>query len=172
VPGRSRSEAVSSRQSQAPEGATGSKDFSFGASRTVKRNEVTRNKRLGGDQGRSPSLGPLTCGPAVDGRDAETGCKGNVHRFFGLLFERYYLSRMDPNSKATPETVALARQILRSIYFVTEGRHLATCRLGSIPNATTGAVMYAIRAHWIELKSDSTVCLTDEGRRLAIKQAN
>jgi hypothetical protein len=32
--------------------------------------------------------------------------------------------------------------------------------------------MYAIRAHWIELKSDSTVCLTDEGRRLAIKQAN
>jgi hypothetical protein len=26
---------------------------------------------------------------------------------------------------------------------VTEGRHLATCRLGSIPNATTAAVMYA-----------------------------
>ena len=85
---------------------------------------------------------------------------------------RYYLSNMDPNSTATPETIALARQILRSIYLVTEGRHLATCRLGSIPGATTAAVMYAIRAHWIELKSDSGVCLTDEGRRLAIKQAN
>jgi hypothetical protein len=79
---------------------------------------------------------------------------------------------MDPENKPAPETVALARQILRSIYLVTEGRHLATCRLGSIPGATTAAVMYAIRAHWIELKSDAGVCLTDEGRRLAIKQAN
>ena len=85
---------------------------------------------------------------------------------------RYYLSNMDPENKPAPETVALARQILRSIYLVTEGRHLATCRLGSITGATTAAVMYAIRAHWIELKSDSGVCLTDEGRRLAIKQAN
>jgi hypothetical protein len=79
---------------------------------------------------------------------------------------------MDPNSTATPETIVLARQILRSIYVVTEGSHRATCRLTSIPGATTAAVMYAIRARWIELKSASTVCLTDEGRRLAIKQAN
>jgi hypothetical protein len=78
---------------------------------------------------------------------------------------------MDPNSTATPETIALARQILRSIYLATEGGYLTPCRLGSIPGATTAAVVYAIRAHWIELKTDSSVCLTDEGRRLATKRA-
>jgi hypothetical protein len=57
---------------------------------------------------------------------------------------------MEHDSKAAPETVALARQILRSIYLATEGRHLAPCRLGSIPGATTAAVMYAIRANWID----------------------
>jgi hypothetical protein len=78
---------------------------------------------------------------------------------------------MDPNSTATPETIALARQILRSIYLATEGGHLATCRLGSIPGATTAAVMYALRSHWLELEGTG-VCLTNEGRQLAIKQAN
>jgi hypothetical protein len=78
---------------------------------------------------------------------------------------------MDPNSTATPETIALARQILRSIYLVTERRYLAPCRLGSIPGATTAAVMYALRSHWLELKVTG-VCLTNEGRQLAIKQAN
>ena len=50
---------------------------------------------------------------------------------------------MDPNGTATPDTIALARQILRSIYLMTEGRHLAQCRLGNIPGATTAALMYA-----------------------------
>jgi hypothetical protein len=109
----------------------------------------------------------------VDGRDAEAGTQRNAQRVFGLLFSVLcHRSSMDPNSSATPETIALARQILRSIYLATEGRHLAPCRLGSIPGATTAAVMYAIRANWIELKIGSAVCLTPEGRRLAIKQAN
>lgn len=79
---------------------------------------------------------------------------------------------MDPDSEPTPETVALARHILRSIYLVTEGRHMATCRLTSIPGATTVGVMYALRSHWIELMGNYSVCLTDAGRRLAVKQAN
>jgi hypothetical protein len=32
-------------------------------------------------------------------------------------------------------------------------------------------MMYALRSHWLELKGTG-VCLTDEGRQLAIKQAN
>ena len=79
---------------------------------------------------------------------------------------------MDPDSEPTPETVELARHILRSIYLVTEGRPMAACRLTSIPGATTADVMYALRIHWIEMKGNFSVCLTDEGRRLAVKQAN
>jgi hypothetical protein len=79
---------------------------------------------------------------------------------------------MEHDSKVAPETVALARQILRSIYLVTEGRHLAPGRLSSIPGATAAAVPCAVRNHWLELKGNSSVCLTDEGRRLAIEQGN
>ena len=79
---------------------------------------------------------------------------------------------MDPDNEPTPETVELARHILRSIYLVTEGRPMAACRLSSIPGATTAGVMYALRIHWIEVKGNFSVCLTDEGRRLAVKQAN
>ena len=79
---------------------------------------------------------------------------------------------MEHDSKAAPETLALARQMLRSIYLVTEGRYLAPCRLTSIPGVTAAAVGYAVRNHWLELNDNSSVCLTDEGRRLAIKQAN
>ena len=49
---------------------------------------------------------------------------------------------------------------------------MAACRLSSIPGATTAGVMYALRIHWIEMKGNFSVCLTDEGRRLAVKQAN
>ena len=82
------------------------------------------------------------------------------------------LSHMEHDYEAAPETVALARQILRSIYLVTEGRYRAPCRLSNIPGVTTAAVVYAVRNHWLELKGNSSVCLTDEGSRLAIKQAN
>jgi hypothetical protein len=79
---------------------------------------------------------------------------------------------MEHDSKGAPETLAPARQILRSIYLVTEGRYLAPCRLSSIPGVTAAAVVHAVRNHWLELKDNSSVCLTDEGRQLAIKQAN
>ena len=58
---------------------------------------------------------------------------------------------MEHDSKAAPETLALARQMLRSIYLVTEGRYLAPCRLTSIPGVTAAAVVYAVRNHWLEL---------------------
>jgi hypothetical protein len=70
-----------------------------------------------------------------------------------------------------PETAALARHILLSIFLETDGFHRAACRLSHLPEATAPAMMYALRSHWLELKGIG-VCLTPEGRRLAIQQAN
>jgi hypothetical protein len=70
-----------------------------------------------------------------------------------------------------PETAALARHILLSLFLATDGFHPAACRLSNLPEATAPAMMYALRSHWLELKGIG-VCLTDEGRRLAIKQAH
>jgi hypothetical protein len=70
-----------------------------------------------------------------------------------------------------PETAALARHILLSIFLETDGFHLAACRLSKLPAATAPAMIYALRSHWLELNGMG-VCLTDEGRRLVIKQAN
>jgi len=70
-----------------------------------------------------------------------------------------------------PETAAAARYILLSIFLETDGFHRAACRLSNLPGATAPAMMYALRSHWLELKGIG-VCLTDEGRRLAIKQAH
>jgi len=52
------------------------------------------------------------------------------------------------------QTAAVARHILLSIFVETAGIQRAACRLSNLPEATAPA------------------CLTDEGRRLAIKQAN
>ena len=70
-----------------------------------------------------------------------------------------------------PETAALARHILLSIFLETDGFQRAACRLSNLPEATAPAMMYALRSHWLELKGTG-VCLTNEGRQLAIKQAN
>jgi|SRR6267154_1882962 hypothetical protein len=70
-----------------------------------------------------------------------------------------------------PETAALARHILLSLFLATDGFHLAACRLSNLPEATPPAMMYALRSGWLELRGVG-VCLTPEGRRLAIKQAN
>ena len=70
-----------------------------------------------------------------------------------------------------PKTAALARHILLSIFLETDGFHRAPCRLSHLPQATAPAMMYALRSHWLELKGIG-VCLTPEGRRLAIQQAN
>ena len=51
-----------------------------------------------------------------------------------------------------PETVALARHILLSLFLATDGFHLAACRLSNLPEATAPAMMYALRNHWLELK--------------------
>jgi hypothetical protein len=69
------------------------------------------------------------------------------------------------------ETAALARHILLAIFLDTDGFHGAACRLSHLPEATAPAMMYALRSHWLELKGIG-VCLTPEGRRVAIEQAN
>jgi hypothetical protein len=79
---------------------------------------------------------------------------------------------MSSSSETDFETDALARYILRSIYLATDGRPMERCKLSSIPQVTVKAVAYAVGHPWIELKGDYSVCLTDEGRRLAIKEAN
>ena len=63
--------------------------------------------------------------------------------FLGCCLALYHRPSMDPDNTATPETIALARQILRSISLATAGRHLATCRLKSIPGATTACTTFA-----------------------------
>jgi hypothetical protein len=70
-----------------------------------------------------------------------------------------------------PETVALARHILLSIFLETDGFYLAACRLSNLPEATAPAMMYALRSHWLEFRGVG-VCLTPEGRRVALRQAN
>jgi hypothetical protein len=70
-----------------------------------------------------------------------------------------------------PATTALARHILQSIFLETDGCYLAACRLSSLPEATAPAMVYALRCRWLELRGVG-VCLTAEGRRLVIKQAN
>jgi hypothetical protein len=72
----------------------------------------------------------------------------------------------------TPSADALARCILLSVYLATDGRPSAPCRMSSLPGATAEALLYAVRSHWLELKDNRGVCLTAEGRRLAIRQAN
>jgi hypothetical protein len=71
----------------------------------------------------------------------------------------------------TPSADALARCILLSVYLATDGRPSAPCRMSSLPGATAEAIVRR-RSHWLELKDNRGVCLTAEGRRLAIRQAN
>jgi len=71
-----------------------------------------------------------------------------------------------------PRADALARHMLLSVYLATDGRPLAACRLSSLPGAAAETMAYAIRSRWLELKDNCGVCLTEEGRRLAIRQAN
>jgi hypothetical protein len=70
-----------------------------------------------------------------------------------------------------PKTAALARHILLSIFLETDGSHRAACRVSHLPEATAPVMMYALRSHWLEFKGNG-VCLTPEGRRLAIQPAN
>ena len=51
-----------------------------------------------------------------------------------------------------PETAALARHILLSIFLETDGFRRAACRLSHLPEATAPAMMYALRSYWLELK--------------------
>ena len=72
----------------------------------------------------------------------------------------------------TPRADALARIIVLSVYLTTNGRPLAVCRISDLPEATATALMHAIQSRWLELKDNRGVCLTAEGRRLALRQAN
>jgi hypothetical protein len=72
----------------------------------------------------------------------------------------------------TPRADALARIIVLSVYLTTNGRPLAVCRISDLPEATATALMHAIQGRWLELKDNRGVCLTAEGRRLALRQAN
>jgi hypothetical protein len=78
---------------------------------------------------------------------------GNEQRFFGLLFQRNMtVPSMDPNSTANPETAALARHILLSVFLETDGFYLAACRLSHLSEATAATMMYALRSQWLELR--------------------
>jgi hypothetical protein len=74
--------------------------------------------------------------------------------------------------KTSKETQALAQRIVRTLYIDTDGAPRQWRMLSSFPGATVEAVMYALESGWIELKGDHSIRLTDEGKRLVIKQAH
>jgi len=74
--------------------------------------------------------------------------------------------------KTTKETKALAQHIVRTLYIDTDGEPRQWRMLSSFPGATVEAVMYALKSGWIELRGEHSIRLTDEGKRLAIKQAH
>ena len=71
----------------------------------------------------------------------------------------------------TPRTDALARNLVLAIFLATDGHPPAACGMSGLSGATAEVLLYAYRSHWLELWGTG-VCLTSEGRRLAIKQAN
>jgi hypothetical protein len=88
------------------------------------------------------------------------------------LMRRNPTSLVSASNALAPRADALARRILLSIYLATDGRPLAECRMSSLHGATAEAMLFALRSRWLELKDNCGVCLTAEGRRLAIRQAN
>ena len=74
--------------------------------------------------------------------------------------------------KAPKETKALAQRIVRTLYLATDGAPRQWRMLSSFQGATDDAVMYALKNGWIELEDDHSIRLTDEGKRLVIKQAH
>jgi hypothetical protein len=81
-------------------------------------------------------------------------------------------SVVSTSNALTPRADASARRILLSVYLATDGRPLAACRMSNLHGATAEAMLFALRSRWLELKDNCGVCLTAEGRRLAIVQAN
>ena len=74
--------------------------------------------------------------------------------------------------KTSKETQALAQHIVRALYIATDGVPRQWRMLSSFQGATVEAVMYAAKSGWIELKGNHSISLTDEGRRLIVKQAH
>jgi hypothetical protein len=74
--------------------------------------------------------------------------------------------------KASKETQALAQHIVRTLHIDTDGVPSQWRMLSSFEGATVEAVMYAVKSGWIELEGDHSISLTDEGKRLVIKQAH
>jgi hypothetical protein len=85
---------------------------------------------------------------------------------------RSHVSLYGPRKGDRHETEAVARCILRLIYMATDGRPREGHALSRTPGITAAAVMYARGRRWIELSDKNRVYLTDEGRRLVIKEAN
>jgi len=90
----------------------------------------------------------------------------------GSLLRRNPTSLVSARNAFTPRADAPARDIVLAIYLATDGRPLAACRMFSLTGATAEVLLYALRSHWLELKDNRGLCLTAEGRRLAIRQAN
>jgi len=74
--------------------------------------------------------------------------------------------------KTSKETKALAQQMVRALYIETDGLPGRWRMLSSLPGASVGAVMYAVKSGWIELEGNHSISLTDEGRRLMAKHAH
>ena len=65
------------------------------------------------------------------------------------------------------KTDAQALTLVRTLYAATDGRPQQWRSLGGLSNATDEAVQYAAARGWIIVEGGHSVCLTDEGRKLA-----
>jgi hypothetical protein len=105
--------------------------------------------------------------------------RGGVSDFFSRTsgsskrntFVSLRTSQMTSN-KPSKITQELALQIVRSVYFATDGQPMRWRMLSGIRGATAEAVIYAVQQGWLKLEGNHSVCLTEEGRRLIAKKAN
>jgi len=70
--------------------------------------------------------------------------------------------------KTPKETKALAQHMVRALYIATDGGTGQWRMLSSLPGASVGAFVYAVKSGWIELEGNHSISLTDEGRRLFV----
>lgn len=130
---------------------------------------IVASLRSGGSGSRGATIGRIWCS------------KGNIRITAnrlkhwrlrgGSLVRRNQISLVSARTASTPRTDALARNMVLAIFLATDGRPLVACGMSSLPGVTAEVLLYAHRSRWLELRSVG-VCLTPEGRRVAIQQAN
>jgi hypothetical protein len=76
------------------------------------------------------------------------------------------------SNKPTPEIERRARAIVKALYEATDGQPMRWCILAFVRNASDEALQYAVDCNWVIRGEGNAACLTDDGRKLIIKDFN